>query len=193
MQRLLTVLTLGLAAITPEIHAADYTAEVTASRETAQEFMQTLKQELQAAMQEGGPVNAVSVCNLTAPALASTYSIHNGGDVGRTSLKLRNPENAPDEWERAVLVSFEERKLAGEDPATMEFYEVISQDGSDELRYMKAIPTAPLCLACHGEQLDSIVKTRIETLYPLDQALGYKEGDIRGAFTITQPLPTAGK
>ena len=193
MQRLLTVLTLGLAAITPQLYAADYTAEVTASRETTQELMQTLKQELQAAMQEGGPVNAVSVCNLTAPALASTYSIRNGGDVGRTSLKLRNPDNAPDAWERAVLVSFEERKRAGEDPATMEFYEVIGQDGSDELRYMKAIPTAPLCLACHGEQLDSIVKTRIETLYPLDQARGYKEGDIRGAFTITQPLSTAGK
>jgi hypothetical protein len=193
MQRLLTVLTLGLAAITPEIHAADYTAEVTASRETTQEFMKTLKQELQAAMQEGGPVNAVSVCNLTAPAIASTYSIRNGWDVGRTSLKLRNPANAPDAWEQAVLVSFEERKRAGEDPATMEFYEVVSQDGSEELRYMKAIPTAPLCLACHGEQLDSIVKTRIETLYPQDQALGYKEGDIRGAFTVTQPLPAAGE
>ena len=49
-----------------------------------------------------------------------------------------------------MLVSFEERKRAGEDPAMMEFYEVVSQDGSDELRYMKAIPTAPLCLACHG-------------------------------------------
>jgi hypothetical protein len=193
MQRILTLIALGMTAITPPLYAADYTAEVTASRETAQEFMQTLKQELQAAMQEGGPVNAVSVCNLTAPAIASTYSIRNGWDVGRTSLKTRNPGNTPDAWERAVLVSFEERKRAGEDPAMMEFYEVVSQDGSNELRYMKAIPTAPLCLACHGQQLDSIVKTRIETLYPQDQALGYQEGDIRGAFSITQPLSSAGE
>jgi hypothetical protein len=193
MQRSVTVFALGLMAITLPLYAADYTAEVAASREVAQEFMQTLKKELQAAMQEGGPVNAVSVCNLTAPAIASTYSIRNGWDVGRTSLKARNPGNAPDAWERAVLVSFEERKRAGEDPAMMEFYEVVSQDGSKELRYMKAIPTAPLCLACHGEQLDSIVKTRIETLYPQDQALGYKVGDIRGAFSITQPLPAAGE
>ena len=191
MQRLLTLFALGLTAITPQLYAADYTAEVAASRETSQEFMQTLKKELQAAMQEGGPVNAVSVCNLTAPAIASTYSIRNGWDVGRTSLKVRNPGNAPDAWERAVLVSFEERKRAGEDPAMMEFYEVVDEDGSQELRYMKAIPTAPLCLACHGQQLDSIVKKRIETLYPQDQALGYKEGDIRGAFSITQPLPAA--
>lgn len=193
MQRFLTVLTLGLAAISPDIYAADYEAEVTASRETVQEFMKTLKQELQAGMQEGGPVNAVSVCNLTAPAIASTYSARNGWEVGRTSLKPRNPDNAPDAWERSVLVSFEARKNAGEDPAKMEFHEVVREDGVSELRYMKAIPTAGLCLACHGEQLDSIVKTRIETLYPDDQALGYREGDIRGAFSITQPLSTTGE
>ena len=188
MQRLLTFVTLALAAIGPYVHAAEYDAEVTASRETVQEFMQTLKKELQAGMQDGGPVNAVSVCNLTAPAIASTYSARYGWDVGRTSLKLRNPANAPDAWERSVLESFEERKRVGEDPAKMEYYEVIHEDGTSELRYMKAIPTAGLCLACHGEQLDSVVKARLETLYPDDQALGYRVGDIRGAFTITQPL-----
>jgi len=188
MQRLVTLITLALAAIGPYVHAAEYDAEVAASRETVQEFMQTLKKELQAGMQDGGPVNAVSVCNLTAPAIASTYSARYGWDVGRTSLKLRNPANAPDAWERSVLESFEERKRAGEDPAKMEYYEVIHEDGISELRYMKAIPTAGLCLACHGEQLDTVVKARLETLYPDDQALGYRVGDIRGAFTITQPL-----
>jgi hypothetical protein len=189
MQRLLTVITLGLAAISLNSYAADeYAAEIAASRDTTKEFMQTLKKELQAGMQEGGPINAVSVCNLTAPAIASTYSARNGWEVGRTSLKTRNPENAPDPWERSVLESFEERKRAGEDPMKMEFYEVVKQDGSNKLRYMKAIPTGELCLACHGEHVDSVTKTRLETLYPHDQALGYKTGDIRGAFSITQPL-----
>jgi hypothetical protein len=36
--------------------------------------------------------------------------------------------------------------------------------------------------------VDTVTKTRLETLYPHDQAMGYKEGDIRGAFSITQPL-----
>lgn len=193
MQRLLTIIMFSMAAIIPNVHASDYDAEVTASRETAKEFMQTLKQELQAGMQEGGPINAVNVCNLTAPAIANTYSIRYGWDVGRTSLRMRNPDNAPDAWERAVLESFEERKLAGEDPAKMEHYEVVRQDGISELRYMKAIPTVKLCLACHGEQVDSNLKTRLEKLYPYDQALGYREGDIRGAFTITQPLTATGK
>jgi hypothetical protein len=192
MKYLLSFFTLSMAVIST-VHARDYTAEVDASRATAREFMQTLKQELQGGMQDGGPVNAISVCNLSAPGIANTYSVRHGWDVGRTSLKLRNPANAPDAWERSVLESFDERKGAGEDPAKMEHHEVVRQDGVKVLRYMKAIPTAKLCLACHGENIDSITRTRLEKLYPDDQALGYKAGDIRGAFTITQPLDTAGK
>ena len=188
MQRLLTVIALGLALSAPTGFAADYSDKIEASRETAKEFMQTLKKELQTSMQEGGPVNAVSVCNLIAPGIASTYSARNGWEVGRTSLRLRNPNNAPDAWERSVLEAFEERKLSGEDPAQMEFFEVVRVNGDKQLRYMKAIPVSGPCLVCHGETPDSIVKTRLEILYPDDQALGYREGDIRGAFTITQPL-----
>jgi hypothetical protein len=192
MRQRVTFFALGMALITIA-HAGDYSAEIENSRATAREFMQTLKQELLAGMQDGGPVNAISVCNLSAPGIAHTYSIRKGWDVGRTSLKVRNPSNAPDTWERSVLESFEERRRAGEDPAKMEHYEVIQQDGISELRYMKAIPTARLCLACHGEQIDSTTSERLKILYPNDQAVGYRIGDIRGAFSISQPLDTAGK
>ncbi|MDX2457602.1 MAG: DUF3365 domain-containing protein [Gammaproteobacteria bacterium] len=192
MKQLMIFFAFGMAAIFT-VHAGDYTTEIDASRATAKEFMQTLKQELQAGMQEGGPVNAISVCNLSAPGIANTYSVRRGWDVGRTSLKVRNPANAPDAWERSVLESFEARKGAGEDPAKLEFYEVVRQHGVKELRYMKAIPTAQLCLACHGENIDSITGTRLNKLYPDDQARGYKAGDIRGAFSISQSLDTASK
>ena len=192
MKQLMTLFALGLFVVFT-VQADAYTAEVAASRATVKEFMQTLKQELQGGMQEGGPVNAISVCNLSAPAIANTYSVRNGWDVGRTSLKLRNPANAPDAWERSVLESFEERKAAGEDPAKMEHYEAVRRDGVREFRYMKAIPTAPLCLACHGESIDSITMTRLEKLYPDDQARGYQAGDIRGAFSISQPLDAKSK
>ena len=192
MKQLMMFFALGLFVVST-VQADAYTAEVAASRATVKEFMQTLKQELQGGMQEGGPVNAISVCNLSAPAIANTYSVRNGWDVGRTSLKLRNPANAPDAWERSVLESFEERKAAGEDPAKMEHYEAVRRDGVREFRYMKAIPTAPLCLACHGESIDSITMTRLEKLYPDDQARGYQAGDIRGAFSISQPLDAKSK
>ncbi|MDH5469668.1 MAG: DUF3365 domain-containing protein [Gammaproteobacteria bacterium] len=170
------------------VHASDAGQALADSRATVGEFMQTLKQELQASMQAGGPVNAVNVCNLAAPAIANTYSAREGREVGRTSLRVRNPANAPLAWQRAVLESFEQRKQAGEDVTALEFHELVTTEGVRELRYMKAIPTLQLCLACHGESVDSVVRTRLEELYPEDQAMGYRVGDIRGAFSVTQVL-----
>ena len=95
--------------------AAEDDERVAASRATVKEFMQSLKGELQKGMQDGGPVNAIGVCNMTAHGIANTYSVRNDWTVGRTSLKVRNPDNAPDTWEQAVLQEFERRKHAGED------------------------------------------------------------------------------
>jgi hypothetical protein len=53
---------------------------------------------------------------------------------------------------------------------------------------MKAIPTAELCLTCHGEALDPELQATLDELYPADKARGFKEGDIRGAFTLSRPL-----
>jgi hypothetical protein len=162
------------------------------SRATAAEFMKTLKGELMAAMQAGGPVNAITVCNKRAPAIAAELGALRGWEIGRTSLKPRNMANAPDEWERSVLERFEQRKRAGEDPAGLEYFEVVEQDGQMVFRYMKAIPTGELCLACHGAKLDPAVAARLDALYPKDQARGYQVGDIRGAFTFIEPLSETG-
>jgi hypothetical protein len=49
---------------------------------------------------------------------------------------------------------------------------------------MKAIPTAALCLARHGESINP----DIAEAYPEEQARGFKSRDIRGAFTLSRPL-----
>ena len=54
---------------------------------------------------------------------------------------------------------------------------------------MKAIPTAALCLSCHGENIPADVDAKLKELYPNDQARGFKEGQLRGAFTLAQPVP----
>ena len=168
--------------------AGEYDERVAASRATLKEFMQSLKAELQKGMQEGGPVNAIGVCNRTALGIASTYSARHGWSVGRTSLKVRNPDNAPDAWEKAVLQNFDQRRQEGENPAGIEHYEAVEHEGEKVFRYMKAIPTAELCVVCHGSDIDPLVDAQLQELYPEDKARGYKPGDIRGAFTIIQPL-----
>ena len=149
-------------------------------------FMKELKGELKSAMKEGGPVNAIEVCNTVAPAIAKKQSEKSGWDVGRTSLKVRNPDNAPDAWEREVLNRFEARKADGEPPQKLMHAEVVEQDG--QVRVMKAIPTGEVCLKCHGSNIDPKVEAKLDELYPNDKARGFSKGDIRGAFTLSQPM-----
>ncbi|MCP4487112.1 MAG: DUF3365 domain-containing protein [Gammaproteobacteria bacterium] len=171
---------------------ADIEGRVAASQEVVQAFFGELKGELVKAMKQGGPVNAIQACNVSAPATADAASKKYDMDVGRTSLKLRNPNNAPDAWEAGVLAKFEERRAAGENPAKMTYFEITKQDGEKTFRFMKAIGMPPLskmpCLKCHGSEIDPKVAAKLDELYPTDQARGYKPGQIRGAFTISQHM-----
>lgn len=159
-----------------------------ASRQAIQEFAQSLKGELQAAMKSGGPVEAIGVCRAKAPQIASEMSEEKGWRIARTSLKTRNSNNAPDAWERKVLEQFEARKAAGEDPKAIDYAEIVEVKGRREFRYMKAIPTQEICLTCHGVQIAPPIAEQIDALYPQDQARGFKAGDLRGAFTVAQPM-----
>ncbi len=158
------------------------------SRVVVGDFMVLLKKELKGAMKEGGPTNAIKVCKNKAPEIAANMSEKNGWRVARTSLKLRNPQNEPDAWELNVMNEFEKRKAAGEPIKKLEFSEIVTTDGKKQFRYMKAIPTGKVCLKCHGSMIDPDVEAALKQSYPRDKARGFKEGDIRGAFTITQPM-----
>ena len=190
MKQLMTAVIAGVLCVA-NVNADEYAQQVAESRAMTKEFMQQLKGELQKGMQEGGPVNAISVCKDRAPAIAAALGERHGLDIGRTSLRVRNPANTPDVWEKGVLEDFEQRKLAGEDPAGMEYYTAAEQADRTLFRYMKAIPTAELCVACHGAEIPPDVAAKLEVLYPQDKARGFRPGDIRGAFTITRELPVA--
>lgn len=88
-----------------------------------------------------------------------------------------------------VLEQFEGRKAAGEDVKGMEHVEIVKTDAQDRIRFMKAIPTAGVCIACHGESIADDVVAAIDKSYPADLARGYKLGDVRGAFSLSKPLP----
>jgi hypothetical protein len=70
----------------------------------------------------------------------------------------------------------------------MAYAERVEANGTKTFRFMKAIPTAELCLACHGKDLAPEVAAEIAESYPDDQATGFALGDIRGAFTLSKPL-----
>ena len=153
-------------------------------------FGKALKSELSKAIQSEGPVAAIEVCHTKAPQIAESVSMDYDLELSRVSLKNRNPLNAPNEWEEQVLQSFESRLAAGENPAEISWNETVELEGAKEFRYMKAIPTAGLCLQCHGTAIAEPVANKLAELYPGDKATGYREGEIRGAFVVTQTVLT---
>lgn len=165
--------------------AVDKAALVESAKGAVQSLAGTLKGELEAAMKAGGPVASMSICQERAPAIAKAVSAEKGVQITRVSLKNRNPVmGQANEWQTAVLNDFEAKKAAGEDPATLVHAETVN----NEFRFMKAIPMAANCLQCHGTEISPAVSAKLTELYPQDKAVGYKEGDLRGAFVVVKNL-----
>ncbi len=147
-----------------------------------------LQTTLQNSMKTKGPVASIAVCKTDAPVISSRISKEKGMSVERTSLKYRNLGNKPDAWEKAVLEKFEQRKQKGEAIKTIEYSELTERNGEKIFRYMKAIPTAEICLKCHGSNIAPPIASKIDLLYPDDKAIGFSAGDIRGAFTVIKTI-----
>jgi cytochrome c-type biogenesis protein CcmH/NrfF len=188
MKRIATVLLAALAPVT--LSAAEQTATpawVEQSRELANQLGSQLKTELAGAIAAGGPVAAIAVCHTRAPEIAAQLSQASGAKVGRTALRVRNPANVPDGIERDVLEQFSADLASGKAQAPLEAVFEIDRNGQVERRYMRAIPTDALCLTCHGKSLAPEVAAAIARDYPGDQATGFEQGQLRGAFVVTWP------
>jgi hypothetical protein len=171
-----------------QVQAVDTDQQIQKSRAAIKMLADELKSTLQASMKANGPLESIAVCRIEAPQIAEKVSQQNDMSVARTSLRYRNQANKPDAWERSVLEQFEQRKIKGEEVNTLDYSEVTELEGKKVFRYMKAIPTAEVCLSCHGSNIPEPLAARINSLYPDDNATGFSLGDIRGAFTVIQPV-----
>lgn len=137
--------------------------------------------ELNDALSRGGPGSAISFCHLDATFLAQKVGRTEGVAVGRTSDRLRNPTNAPKAW-AADLV----KANAGKQARTVEGFAV---DLGDKVGVLRPIAERSMCAGCHGptDALSPAVKATLADLYPVDRAVGFKEGEIRGWFWVEMP------
>lgn len=158
------------------------------AKKISQQFSSTLKQELMQAMADGGPVNAIAVCSSKAQPITEKVAKDNHVKLSHVSLKNRNPKNEPNDWQKVILKSFEERLANGEEIQKLAYAKIVETEGQKQFRFMKAIPTQGLCLTCHGENLAPELSQKIKQLYPQDKATGYKVGEIRGAIVIQRNL-----
>ncbi|MBR9922502.1 MAG: DUF3365 domain-containing protein [Bacteroidetes bacterium] len=167
-----------------EAAAEDLSEEVwmKKGKEIAGATFATLSSNLQKAMQEGGVENAVKFCNLAAyPLTDSLAKVHNA-QIRRTSLKPRNPQNAPSPEEKAVLTTYQEQEAAGK-----ELKPLIEEIDPKTIAFYAPIRTNELCLNCHGNPGETLKKSDyaiINGLYPDDAAIGYQAGELRGMWSI---------
>lgn len=157
-----------------------------AAAERARAALQPFQRELMGALRAGleeGVVEAIDVCSVQAPELAADHSeagIEPGRvSLGRTSDRLRNPDNRAPDW----VAPLWERMRA--DPENAIPRTVRLADG--DIGHVQPIRVAPLCLACHGSELAPEVAAAIDARYPEDRARGYAAGDLRGTFWIRLP------
>lgn len=161
------------------------------SRDVAAAMLKELGQKLQAAMAEGGALNAIGVCHTQAPAIAARISFEENITITRIGTRVRNPVlGVPNDWQALALKEFEDGLAKGQKPADMEFVQAVKAGAGSrmELRYAKPIVTQPMCLSCHGSGDDILpqVKAKLDELYPNDKATGYKVGELRGAVVVSR-------
>lgn len=165
--------------------AFDLERTLEAAREAVHRYKERLKGQLQSALKSDGPANAISLCQTISPDLVTELADTFSFEVGRTALKLRNPENAPGPWELEVLRQFQEKTAGGAEPEKLEQHTIVTTaEGDRVFRYMRGIKTGEMCLACHGSELKPDVKAELVRYYPDDKATGYRVGDLRGAFVV---------
>ncbi len=166
---------------------AEIAAGTALSSVVADRFQAQLIDRLQETIASDGMVAAIHVCAEEAPAIAGQLSAETGATVRRTALRNRNPAAVPDGLEAAVMAQWEGDPL---EPGSgrPRRHSVVERDGGGErLRFLRAIPAAPQCLACHGpaDMLAPEIRAAIAERYPEDRATGFAAGDLRGAFSIT--------
>jgi len=140
----------------------------------------TLRNTLVKTIGEKGLAGALRFCNMEALPITTSYASE-GITVGRVSDKNRNSKNGLSdfdkiEWEKYTIL------LANKDSLKPV---VVSRN--KEFHYYKPILMQSMCLNCHGtpgNEMPIDLLPVIDSLYPTDQAKGYKAGDLRGMWHV---------
>jgi hypothetical protein len=135
------------------------------------------------AIKKGGPEHAVQFCNVNAMSIVDSLSTEAGMKIGRISSRNRNPGNRIKTQEDVrAWTYFLNNAGVGTTPDTVLYN-----------RAQKAVYYKPIrigtetCLKCHGlRSSDIAVATldKIDELYPTDNAVNYRMGDLRGLWKV---------
>ncbi|MCX7735664.1 MAG: DUF3365 domain-containing protein [Candidatus Kapabacteria bacterium] len=145
------------------------------------ESFDSLQTNIIRAIKETGIKGALKYCSLNAHPIIYHLEKKKNVKIRRASQKFRNPANQPDSMENSIIDIYADLLSKGEKT------EPIIRTVKKEIHYFKPIIVKDLCLNCHGKVGEEITEENykvITELYPLDNATGYKQGDLRGIWHI---------
>jgi hypothetical protein len=159
-----------------------YNEYLSQGRQVVSLSFRALSSQLQLAIGERGTDGALAFCSVHALPITDSLSQALMVNISRTALRIRNPENAPDPLDERIMHHFMQLNWqSGTMPDTL----VMNELG--EFTYMAPIPTFKACLQCHGiPEIEIKPQTinLIQSLYPDDKAIGFREGDLRGLWKV---------
>lgn len=162
------------------LYAQDFESE---AKLLVQDLKTSLVKNLTEKMTKEGPVKAVPFCHENVKTIAKTAAKERVTKYafGRSSHKLRNPENAPQDWILPYLSEFK-----GKFKKDITKTSILLTDSFGKKIYMEPIYVEAKCLVCHGEKISPEIKNEISKLYPEDKAQGFKLGEFRGFIWVKE-------
>jgi hypothetical protein len=136
-----------------------------------------------------GPTQSLSVCHLKfLPSTGAVISdMPRVTALKRTSLRLRDPANAPDAADQAALDRVQ-RALEAGDSAPKILVQRVERTGSPaEWRVYRPIGVLAQCLPCHGptDEMSDEFRAELKRRFPNDAATGYSLGEWRGVIRVS--------
>ena len=134
---------------------------------------------------EKKPGEALEYCHDNALRITDSLSKAYGAEIKRTSYRLRNKKNKPTPQEERVMEVFRKQILHNMKPKPYMHYD---NEGYPHV-YIPII-VQKKCLMCHGDpnkDIPEVINEKLAELYPSDKAIFFKEGDLRGIWSIKFP------
>jgi len=155
------------------------------SKEIAQTAFKIFSGHLKRLFQQKKPEEALEYCHANALKITDSLAKAYGVVIKRTSYRLRNPKNKPTAQEEKVMEIYRKQILKNLKPKPYMHY--------DEHGYPHVyipIMVQQKCLMCHGDpnkEIPEVINQKLSELYPSDKAIFFKEGDLRGIWSIRFP------
>ena len=149
------------------------------ARSIARQIIET-RDYMSSVVKEAPETNYNLVPQVVATNVAKRMTAGSDYYVRQVSLRYRNPNNRPDQFESDQLTQFSGK-------AVLESSAIVEQKGARVFRYMLAMKAEKTCLECHGEY-DTAPQFVRERFPRGHYSYNYKLGEVVGAVSVSIPM-----